>query len=294
MVGRVNLPTYSIDISVDTTGMIIRRGLLATTIVFVVFLHHIAPGFASSASSDFDQAQALATSEASIGTPLGRYSFVDSNNAVRRLDSFLGRPLVISLIYTGCADVCPMVSETLSDAIEVAQETFGRDAFSVITLGFDAQNDTPKRMRSFAASHGLTLDNWHFLSGDQATIERFAEDLGFLFYTSAAGYEHMTRTTVIDAEGIVYRHLYGVDIEPPHLMEPLKDLIYGRKGNLVSLDGIINKVRLFCTIYDASEGRYRFDYSIFISMSAATIALFGLVVVLVRMWMANRRDVRDA
>jgi len=167
----------------------------------------------------FDEAEALAISEASIGSPLGRYAFVDSQNKARPLADFIGRPLIISLIYTGCADICPTVSEQLANAVEVAQETFGTDAFNVITMGFDAQNDTPSRMRSFAASHGLTLDNWYFLSGDEATIERFADDLGFVFFTSAAGFEHMTRTTVIDAEGIVYRHLYGADIEPPPVQD---------------------------------------------------------------------------
>ena len=240
----------------------------------------------------FDEGQALEFSEASIGSPLGRYTFTDSNNQVRRLDSFIGRPLIISLIYTGCADVCPTVSEQLANAVEIAQETFGTDTFNVVTIGFDAQNDTPSRMRSFAASHGLMLDNWHFLSGDQATIDRFADDLGFVFFTSAAGFEHMTRTTVIDAEGIVYRHLYGADIEPPHLMEPMKDLIYGRKGNTVSLDGIINKIRLFCTIYDAREGRYKFDYSIYIFMSAGLVAFFGLGIILIRAWLGNRHATR--
>ena len=248
--------------------------------------------WADTKPSDFEEREALAVSESSIGSALGRYAFVDSQNKMRSLDTFIGRPLIISLIYTGCADVCPTVSEQLSNAVEVAQETFGVDAFNVVTIGFDSRNDTPSRMKSFAASHGLTLDNWYFLSGDPATIERFASDLGFVFFTSAAGFEHMTRTTIVDAQGIVYRHLYGADIEPPHLMEPMKDLIYGRKANAVSLEGIFNRVRLFCTIYDAREGRYRFDYSIFITISAGMIAFFGFGFVLVRAWLANRRDTR--
>ncbi len=272
--------------------MQIRYFIFAILIGATVYAFMGRSAVAAEKQAGFDEGQALALSEASIGSPLGRYAFIDSNNKVRRLDSFIGRPLIISLIYTGCADVCPTVSEQLATAVEIAQETFGADAFNVVTIGFDAQNDTPARMRSFAASHGLMLDNWYFLSGDQATIERFADDLGFVFFTSAAGFEHMTRTTVIDSEGIVYRHLYGADIEPPHLMEPMKDLIYGRKGNTVSLDGIINKVRLFCTIYDAREGRYRFDYSIFISMSAGLIAFFGLGIVLIRAWLANRHGTR--
>lgn len=272
--------------------MQVRRLVFSTLTGIALCALTAGPSLAREKPAQFDEGEALAVSEASIGSPLGRYAFINSDNQVQPLESFIGRPLVISLIYTGCADVCPTVSEQLANAIDVAQETFGAEAFNVATIGFDAQNDTPSRMRSFAASHGLTLDNWYFLSGDQATIERFADDLGFIFFTSASGFEHMTRTTIIDADGIVYRHLYGADIEPPHLMEPMKDLIYGRKGNMVSLEGIINQVRLFCTIYDAREGRYRFDYSIFITMSAGLIAFFGLGTVLVRAWLANRRDTR--
>ncbi len=281
-----------LDFRVGHTVMKIRRFMLAILIGVALCIPLGRAVSADAKPSGFDEREALAASEASIGSPLGRYAFIDSKNQVRALNSFVGHPLVISLIYTGCADVCPTVSEQLANAVEIAQETFGTDAFNVVTIGFDAQNDTPARMRSFAVSHGLTLDNWYFLSGDQATIERFANDLGFVFFTSAAGFEHMTRTTIIDAEGVVYRHLYGANIEPPHLMEPMKDLIYGRKGNTVSLDGIINKVRLFCTIYDAREGRYRFDYSIFISMSAGLLAFFGLGFILIRAWLANRRDAR--
>lgn len=294
MVGRVILPKNVMNLFTGHFRQTFYRCVAVSALFVALLIADTNIGRAGTNDREFDEAEAIAISEASVGTPLGRYAFIDSTNSVRRLDSFLGRPLIISLIYTGCADVCPMISEALADAIDVAQETFGKDAFNVVTLGFDAQNDTPKRMRSFAASHGLTLDNWYFLSGDQATIERFADDLGFIFFTSAAGFEHMTRTSIIDAEGVVYRHLYGVDIEPPHIMEPMKDLIFGRKSNLVSLDGIINQVRLFCTIYDAKAGRYRFDYSIFITMSAGTIGLLGLGIFIVRAWMANRRETRDA
>ena len=257
--------------------------------MLLLFAGKGAPAGAEDSSKKFDEREALAISEASIGSPLGRYAFVDSSGQVRSLDSFTGQPLIVSLIYTGCADVCPTVSEQLAYAVEVAQDTFGVDAFSVVTIGFDADNDTPARMKSFAASHGINIENWHFLSGDAATIERFADDLGFLFFPSAAGFQHMTRTTIIDAEGVVYRHLYGADIEAPHLMEPMKDLIYGRAASSFSLDGLINRVKLFCTIYDPRADRYTFDYSIFITMSAGTIAFIGFGVVLFRIWWANRR-----
>jgi protein SCO1/2 len=56
-----------------------------------------------------------------------------------------------------------------------------------------------------------------------------------------------------------------------------------------SWDGIVNRVRLFCTIYDPTTGRYRFDYSIFISMVVGSLTLGTIAFVLVRAWLRGRR-----
>lgn len=290
----VSLPENLYDFDMGQFRKKIQRLFVIGFVWAALLIFSIDAVLADVGPLEFDEREALEVSESAIGSPLGRYAFIDSDNKVRNLDGFIGRPLIISLIYTGCADVCPTVSEQLAYAVEVAQDTFGVDAFNVVSIGFDARNDTPSRMKSFALSRGIAIDNWYFLSGDQATIDRLASDLGFIFFTSAAGFEHMTRTTIVDAEGIVYRHLYGADIEPPHLMEPMKDLIYGRAASGFSLESVINKVKLFCTIYDPREGRYTFDYSIFIVMSAGTIAFIGFGLVLFRIWLANRRDTHHA
>ena len=59
----------------------------------------------------------------------------------------------------------------------------------------------------------------------------------------------------------MYRQIYGGVFEAPALVEPLKDLVYGRRSDWASLEGLINRVRLFCTLYDPRTGGYRFDYS---------------------------------
>ncbi|MBT4891022.1 MAG: SCO family protein [Rhodospirillales bacterium] len=243
---------------------------------------------------DFDERKSLALSEASVGREIGRYSFVDSNNKVIQLDSFLGKPLIISLIYTSCKDVCPMVSDSISDAVDSANDVFGEDSYNVITIGFDDRNDTPTRMNDYKSSHGLTNENWTFLSADHATIDRFAENSGFLFYNSPKGFDHMTRTTLVDSAGLIYRHVYGETFDPPLLMEPLKDLLFGRKGNATSIDGIVNQIRLFCTIYDPNSGRYRFDMSIFIAGSAGLMSMGLTGFLLVRMLIAYRRQSRKS
>jgi protein SCO1/2 len=208
-----------------------------------------------------DKASALRYSQAAIGRQVGDYSFTNSLN--RKV--------------------------TLADAVEVAREAIGDDSFRVVTVGFDARHDTPARMRAFALSHGLAMANWEFLSTDGDTVDRLAEDIGFVFFPSPKGFDHMSQTTIIDPEGRVYRQIYGASFEPPLLVEPLKQLVFGRRIDMQSWDGIVNRVRLFCTIYDPATGRYRFDYSIFISMVVGSLTLGTIAFVLVRAWLRGRR-----
>lgn len=230
----------------------------------------------------FDARSALDLSEKAVGGSLGRHRLRTPDGRMVSLDSYRGKPLVVSLIYTGCADICPTVSETLARAAQAGRAAMGDDSFRIITVGFDARNDTPARMRAYAASRGLDLAGWDFLSADAATVDALARDLGFTFFPSPKGFDHMSQTSIVDAEGVVYRHVYGANFDPPQLIEPLKDLVFGRQGNLASIEGIINRVRLFCTLYDASSDRYRFDYSIFIAIAIGALALGGMGAILVR------------
>jgi protein SCO1 len=236
-----------------------------------------------------DKSAALRYSQAAIGRQVGDLSFTNSLNRKVTLADYRGKPLVVSLIYTCCADICPVVSETLADAVEVAREAIGDDSFRVVTVGFDARHDTPSRMRAFARSHGLDMANWEFLSTDGDTVDRLAEDIGFVFFPSTKGFDHMSQTTVLDSEGRVYRQIYGAAFETPLLVEPLKQLVFGGRIDMQSWDGIVNRVRLFCTIYDPATGRYRFDYSIFISMVMGSLTLGAIGFILVRAWLRGRR-----
>ncbi len=268
----------------------VAKSLLPCAVVISIVLSVAARASEKDAAVDpGDEASALRYSQAAIGRQVGDHRFTNSLNRKVTLADYRGKPLVVSLIYTGCADICPVVSETLADAVEVAREAIGEDSFRVVTVGFDARHDTPARMRAFARSHGLDMANWEFLSTDGDTVDRLAEDIGFVFFPSPKGFDHMSQTTVIDPEGRVYRQIYGASFETPHLVEPLKQLVFGRRIDMQSWDGIVNRVRLFCTIYDPATGRYRFDYSIFISMVMGSLTLGAIAFVLVRAWLRGRR-----
>jgi len=274
-----------------TITSLLRSALAYLLVAAVLVLSSVDPAAArpQPGPEGVDEDEALAVSQSAIGRLVGDYAFTDRLHRSVRLADFQGKPLIVSMIYTGCADICPMVSETLSDAIEVARDALGEDSFRIVTVGFDARNDTPERMRAYARSHGLAREDWRFLSADADTVDRLATDLGFLFFASPKGFDHLSQTTVVDAEGRVYRQIYGAGFETPQLVEPLKQLVFGRRADLATWSRIVNKVRLFCTIYDPASDRYKFDYSIFISIVMGSLSLGGILFVLVRGWLRNRR-----
>ena len=239
-------------------------------------------------AADMDEQKALAFSQSAIGRQLDDYNFVDSFGRPFAMKQALGRPLVINLVYTSCHYSCPLIVETLDHAVDVARSALrGTPGFTVLTIGFDARADTPVRMHAFASTHGVDAANWHFLSADQPTIDRLTRAVGFTFYRSPKGYDHLSQTTLVDKGGTIYRQIYGENFDPPLLVEPLKDLVFGRAASWSSVDGLINKVRLFCTIYDPSSNRYRFDFSPFIGIFIGFVILSILGVVIVRAWRSN-------
>ena len=100
-------------------------------------------------------------------------------------------------------------------------------------------------------------------------------DVGFVHFPSPRGFDHIAQVTVVGRDGVVYRQVYGEMFELPQLVEPLKELVYNqpRTGAPVSAS-LLDRIKLFCTVYDPSTGRYDFDYSLFVEV------FVGLLVVL--------------
>lgn len=246
--------------------------------LFAVFLM-IAP---ASASEQTLEEQAAARSEGAIGTQLPALTFVDTQNRKIALSELRGKPVLISLIYTGCTDVCPAIIENLRPAIEIGQSALGPDSFTTLTIGFDTRHDTPDRMQSFARARGIDLPNWLFLSGDQETITRLADAIGFTIVPSAGGFDHMAQVSVVDADGRIYQQVLGGTFNPPAIVEPLKDLMFGQRRPLLSVEGIAERIKLFCTVYNPNTGRYYFNYSLFIGIGIGIACLLLVLAWLVR------------
>jgi len=253
------------------------------TIPALVVALAIAAPAAASQTTRIDSARAIARSEEAIGRTIGRYTLTDSTGAVLALESYRGKPLVISLVYSTCSSVCPPTTQRVITAVNEARRVIGSDQFEVLSVGFDARNDTPTRMAQFAAVQGVKFSNWRLASADAGTIEGLLHDLGFSYAAVAGGFDHVTQTTIVDRDGRVYRHVYGDDFPIQMFIEPLKDVVYGTATGL-SIGGLIDRLKFICTVYDPGAGRYRIDYGLAFGSVIAALSLLVFGGLIFREW----------
>lgn len=233
-------------------------------------------GGAEQAPAEFDYKTALKISQQAIGTEIGAVDFIAADGSSLSLADFRGKPLIISMVYSSCYEICPMTTRHLAKVIKKAQEALGSDSFNAAVIGFDTQMDTPASMRVFALRQGIDNDPmWHALSMQPEAVSALSRDLGFAFYPTSQGFDHIIQASIIDANGALYRQVYGQSFATPLLVEPLIDLVLGKPKPAQSFtDQLFDKVRLFCTTYDPVRDGYFFDYSLFIGM------LIGGVIIL--------------
>ncbi len=252
----------------------------------VLALVLIAPGAtcAETAGDDrYDPDKALQISQGAIGNTIGNYRFIDRLNQDVSLHDYAGKPLVISMIFTSCHHVCPMTTKHLDKAVQAARDALGTESFEVVTIGFDTAHDTPDAMAAFAREQGVNTEGWRFLSGSRETIDALSADLGFIYFPTPRGFDHISQVTIIDRDSKVYNQAYGVTFELPWLVEPLKQLVFNRPesaGHLVA--SLVDRVRLFCTVYNPASGRYEIDNSLFIQTAIGFIIVISVAVYLWR------------
>ena len=239
--------------------------------------------------SKFSHDDALAYSQAAIGSTVEGIVLTRPDGTSVSLEDYRGKPLVISLIFTSCHHICPTTTVNIRKVVDKARDALDEDSFAVVTVGFDTINDSPERMGQFQRSNGITDQRWNFLSADADNIDKLVRQLGFIYTPSARGFDHLIQSSVIDADGKVYRQLYGIEFPTPHLIEPLKELVFGEPKTHSSLAYLGGRIRLFCTVYDPATDSYYIDYSVFIGTFVGLVVSILFARVLLIEW---RRSIK--
>ena len=208
----------------------------------------------------------------------------ESGRTVRLADYFGSRPVVLVFAYYDCPMLCTQVINGLSTALNILSLAPGKD-FEIVTVSFNPR-DTPATASAKKAVYleRYTRDGaaqaWHFLSGDQPSIDRLTKAAGFRYVWDAETkqFAHPTGVIVLTADGRLSRYLFGIEYGPRDLRYALVEASAGGVGNAV------DTLLLYCYHYDPMTGRYGFVVmrAVRIAGAATVLALASFIIVMVR------------
>ena len=238
-----------------------------------------------------DEKSAFARSQSVIGKPVGDFVLLDRRGQAVELSRYRGKPLLVTFIYTACFQVCPTLTRNLQKGVQNTVGVLGADRFNVISIGFNQPFDSPAALKEFATHYGIYLPNWEFLSPAPAIVGDLTANFGFSYVATPAGFDHINQVTLVDAEGMIVRQVYGEKFTAEDLAEPLKLLITGSAipPEVGALKEIMERVRILCSIYDPVTGRYRTNYSLYFQIAGFLTFVGFMIYLSINFWKNRRR-----
>lgn len=144
------------------------------------------------------------------------------------LAQFAGKAVVLTFLYTHCAETCPTYIARISQALNSLPN--GNDQTAVVAVSVDPERDTVDRLRQFSQ---VLPANWEFLTGTWGQLKTTWDNYGV--YVSRVesrqghgAYQvvHDAKAVVVDPRGRVVTQMTG-DWTPADLSGRLERVLAG-------------------------------------------------------------------
>jgi protein SCO1 len=138
------------------------------------------------------------------------------------LDAGRGHPVLVSMFYTSCQFVCPMLIETLR-ATEAKFSDAERQRLTVLMVTFDPAHDTVAVLKQTAEQRQVDGSRWALARTDANSVRKIAAVLGIQYRALGNGdFNHTTAVVLLDAEGRVVGRTSQLGAADPAFVALLK------------------------------------------------------------------------
>jgi protein SCO1/2 len=158
-----------------------------------------------------------------IGDAVPNFALINQDNKRIHLAQYLGRPLLLTFIYTRCPlpDYCPRTSKNFSEIYQGLQSVAPSDRKPhLLTVSFDTDYDTPAVLRDYAARYmnPVAFDKWEFATGSPEEIKKITGYFGLVYSKESGQITHSLITALIGADGKLVRLYLGNEWTPRQVL----------------------------------------------------------------------------
>jgi protein SCO1/2 len=203
--------------------------------------------------------------------------FTDENGRSRPLADYFGKkPVMLVLIQYRCTMLCSEEMNVLLDSLKAMRFTPGEE-FQLLIATIDPQEKpelAAEKKTHYLEAYGRprAAAGWHWLTGDERSIKRLADAVGFRYAYDAhtAQYAHPDGVILLTPQGKVARYFMQLDY-------PARDLQFGlMEAANRRIGSPIEAFALWCFHYNPVTGRYGLAV-IKLVQAGALATLAGLV-----------------
>jgi protein SCO1/2 len=139
-----------------------------------------------------------------------------------------GKVRVLSLFYTGCENLCPMIMGQLK-SLEAALPAPLRDSVGFVLATLDPKADSPSALRKYRKASHLDADRWTLFRGNADDTRELAALLGVRYTPKddEGQMAHNGMIAILDRSGSVLLRAPGIE-DRPAFIEALRRAVAGR------------------------------------------------------------------
>jgi protein SCO1/2 len=180
-------------------------------------------------SPDFEPVFIKNKSEVSkkITHKIDSFSFLNQDSISVSQSVFENKIHVANFIFTSCGSICPIMTSNF----KIVGDKFKTDT-TIVMLSYSVTPwiDKPYVLKKYMNKNGITNTNWHFLTGDRASIYKLARQSYFAeenigFSKDSTEFLHTEHVILVDKAKRI-RGIYNgtLSLEMQHLVEDIKSL----------------------------------------------------------------------
>lgn len=199
-----------------------------------------------------------------------------------------GKPVIFSMVYYSCPSLCNYHLNGLTETLKNLNWTVGKE-FEIVAVSMDHRESFdvagPKKA-NYISEYGRpeSASGWHFLTGDKASVDKLAGELGFKFrwLEEEQEFSHAAAAMILTPSGQISRYLHGIKFLPETLRMALLEASDGQIGS------VIDQVLMFCFQFDPKKNKYTI-YAWRLMQIGGLIMVVVLAIFLAPIWLRERR-----
>ena len=161
------------------------------------------------------------------GDAIPSFSIVDQDDQPVSLETFRGRPFVLTFIFTRCPvpKFCPLMTNNFAELQQAIQTGTGAVAATrLLSVTLDPVYDTPQILKEYGASQKANPAVWKFATGKPEEIDALIAAFSVYRQTEGGTISHGLATILADSDGTIKKIWRGNAWTPAEVIAEIQSI----------------------------------------------------------------------